>query len=69
MKGIIGPQPCSVCGGTYGEHSDDCSENPKNKPFEPTMNLRFKNDILEQEFARPDGVRQWQPIPKSYDNK
>lgn len=61
---LIGPNPCDFCGGEYGAHTiDDCPNDPENKPFEPTMNLRYNTGCLEQEFVRPDGEREWRGVP------
>ena len=60
---IIGPNTCGSCGGTYGDHDDDCTENPKNLPFEPTVQLRFNKKVLEQLHRRPDGEEKWIPVP------
>lgn len=59
----IGPNTCPECGGDYGDHATNCAHNPSNKPFEPTMNLRYRLGRVEQEFVRPDGQRKWSALP------
>lgn len=63
MSFKVGPSRCDYCPAEYGDHNEDCPNHPKNKPFKPTMNLRFRGGVLEQEFVRQDEAREWREVP------